>query len=294
MQLTEHGPSNHPKPESPATRRAAGPAHVAALLLRRPERAHIERALKGRATLSFVDRIDSLTQLVEGGTVTCVLTELRDAEGERTGNTVSAIRQRFPAMPIVICVSLEPVDVHELAHVPELRAAGVVIRAYDDMAGEVLNAIRSLPDHPAEVAILGTVHRHAPRQLVSLFDYLAHAATRPITVEQAAKGVRVPRRTLGDQLKRHGLPPMERLIGWMRLLHAMWKLDGQGRTVDSVASELQFKSGSALRHMVKRYTGKTPSEIWSLGGFTWLLGQFERTLWGEQMARNEQPDQIDD
>ena len=87
MQLTDHGPTNHPKPESPATRRAAGPAHVAALLLRRPERAHIERALKGRATLSFVDRVDSLTQLVEGGTVTCVLTELRDAEGERTGNT---------------------------------------------------------------------------------------------------------------------------------------------------------------------------------------------------------------
>jgi hypothetical protein len=32
---------------------------------------------------------------------------------------------------------------------------------------------------------------------------------------------------------------------------------------------------------VKRYTGRTPSEIWSLGGFAYLLGQFEQCLWGE-------------
>jgi AraC-like DNA-binding protein len=265
-------------PPTPRRQAEAAP-HVAALLLRRPERVHVERALKQKATITFVDRVDSLVQLVETGTVSCVVTELHDCDGERTGLAVAGIRARFPAMPIVICVSLEPGDVHELAHVPELRAAGVAIRAYDDLGADVLHAIRSMPEHPAETAILETVHRHAPRQLVSLFDFLAHAAVRPITVEQASKGVRVPRRTLGDQLKRAGLPPMERLIGWMRLLHAAWKLDGPSRTVDSVAAELQFKSGSALRHMVKRYTGQTPSEIWKSGGFPFLLEKFEGSLW---------------
>jgi AraC-like DNA-binding protein len=266
------------------SRRAAGPAHVAALLLRKPERSHVDRALKSRATVTFCDRVDSLLQLAESGTLSAIVTELRDVDGERTGQTVAQIRDRFPALPVVIYVSLEATDVHELAHVPELRATAVVIRAYDDLAAEVLAAIRTVPEHPAEVAILRTVHRHAPRGLVNLFDFLAHAAVQPITVEEASKGVRVPRRTLGDQLKRAGLPPMERLIGWMRLLHAAWKMDGHGRTVDSVANELQFKSGSALRHMVKRYTGRTPSEIWSLGGFAYLLGQFERALWHDTVA----------
>jgi AraC-like DNA-binding protein len=262
-----------------ASRRVVGPAHVAALLLRKPERAHLERSLKSRATIAFCDRVDSLVQLAEAGPLSAVVTELRDIDGEVTGHTIAQIRERFPSLPIVVFVSLEASDVHELAHVPDLRATAVVIRAYDDLAAEVLAAIRTVPEHPAEVKILETVHRHAPRGLVNLFDFLAHAAVRPITVEQASKGVRVPRRTLGDQLKRANLPPMERLIGWMRLLHAAWKMDGHGRTVDSVANELQFKSGSALRHMVKRYTGRTPSEIWSLGGFSYLLGQFERSLW---------------
>ena len=271
--------SANPSPVS-GLRRATGPAHVAALLLRKPERAHLERSLKSRATIAFCDRVDSLIQLAEAGPLSAVVTELRDIDGEVTGQTIAQIRERFPTLPIVIFVSLEASDVHELAHVPELRATAVVIRAYDDLAAEVLAAIRTVPEHPAEVKILDTVHRHAPRGLVNLFDFLAHAAVHPITVEQASKGVRVPRRTLGDQLKRANLPPMERLIGWMRLLHAAWKMDGHGRTVDSVANELQFKSGSALRHMVKRYTGRTPSEIWSLGGFAYLLTQFEHSLWG--------------
>jgi len=260
-------------------RRATGPAHVAALLLRKPERAHLERSLKSRASIAFCDRVDSLVQLAEAGALSAVVTELRDIDSESTGPTIAQLRERFPTLPIVIFVSLEASDVHELAHVPELRATAVVIRAYDDLAAEVLAAIRTVPEHPAEVKILETVHRHAPRGLVNLFDFLAHAAVHPITVEQASKGVRVPRRTLGDQLKRANLPPMERLIGWMRLLHAAWKMDGHGRTVDSVANELQFKSGSALRHMVKRYTGRTSSEIWSMGGFSYLLGQFEQSLW---------------
>jgi AraC-like DNA-binding protein len=287
MQLTDlAAPSANGRPQlmPSVVRRPVENPHVAALLLRRPERTHVERALKQRATITFVDRVDSLVQLVETGTVSCVVTELRDCDGERTGLAVAGIRARFPAMPIVICVSLEPGDVHELAHVPELPAAGVAIRAYDDLGADVLHAIRSMPEHPAETAILGTVHRHAPRQLVTLFDFLAHAAVRPITVEQASKGVRVPRRTLGDQLKRASLPPMERLIGWMRLLHAAWKLDGPSRTVDSVAAELQFKSGSALRHMVKRYTGQTPSEIWKSGGFPFLLTRFEAALWPPSKA----------
>jgi AraC-like DNA-binding protein len=262
-----------------ARRRATGPAHVAALLLMKPERAHLERSLKSRASIAFCDRVDSLIQLAEAGPLSAVVTELRDIEGVTTGQTIAQIRERFPTLPIVIFVSLEASDVHELAHVPELRATAVVIRAYDDLAAEVLAAIRTVPEHPAEVKILETVHRHAPRGLVTLFDFLAHAAVHPITVEQASKGVRVPRSTLNDQLERANLPPMERLIGWMRLLHAAWKLDGNGCTVDSVANELQFKSGSALRHMVKRYTGRTPSEIWSIGGFTYLLSQFERALW---------------
>jgi AraC-like DNA-binding protein len=261
-------------------RRATGLAHVAALLLRKPERAHLERSLKSRATIAFCDRVDSLVQLAETGSLSGVVTELRDIDNEATGQTIAQLRERFPTLPIVILVSLEASDVHDLAHVPELRATAVVIRAYDDLAAEVLAAIRTVPQHPAEVKIVETVHRHAPRGLVSLFDFLAHAAVYPVTVEQVSKGVRVPRRTLGDQLKRANLPPMERLIGWMRLLHAAWKMDGHGRTVDSVADELQFKSGSALRHMVKRYTGRTPSEIWSLGGFSYLLGQFEHSLWG--------------
>jgi AraC-like DNA-binding protein len=272
-------PFGRPELVPSTPRRPAEMPHVAALLLRRPERVHVERALKSKATITFIDRVDSLIQLVETGTITCVVTELHDCDGARTGNAVAGIRARFPAMPIVICVSLEPGDVHELAHVPELPAAGVAIRSYDDLGADVLHAIRSMPEHPAETAILETVHRHAPRQLVGLFDFLAHAAVRPITVEQASKGVRVPRRTLGDQLKRAGLPPMERLIGWMRLLHAAWKLDGPSRTVDSVAAELEFKSGSALRHMVKRYTGRTPSEIWKEGGFPFLLAKFEQALW---------------
>lgn len=248
------------------------------MLPRGPERAHLERAEKRGVDVIFVVRCSSLVQLVETQRVACVVSELWDVEGQCVGTAIQSILRTFPEIPILLCLALEATTVRALSQVANLPEVRLLVRAHDDVVTEVVKALSSVPHHPATHAIEAVLQRHLPRHLGPLSEYLACAAIKPLTVAQIADAIHIPRRTLGDQLRRHELPPLERLVGWIRVLHAMWKLDGAGRTVDSVALELEFASGSALRHMVKRYTGHTPVDIWTSGGFPYLLRQFDEAL----------------
>jgi len=262
--------------------------HVAALLLNQAERVNLERALSRIARLTFVTRALGLEQVVESGTVSCVVTELEDSERERLGTTIGIIRGRFPLLPIVLHVPLEPQSIHSLTAIPELPTLQVAVRLIDNVVDVVTSALRTVPPHPAAQAISKILNRHASPRLRPVCTFLCGAATRPLRVTDVCREMRIANRTMNDWLKRATLPPMELLVGWVRVLHALWKLDARQSTVDYVAHELHFQSASALRHMVKRYTGMAASEIFAAGGFRYALVLFESALTNGAVMREEQ------
>src|SRR5581483_2431497 len=67
--------------------------------------------------------------------------------------------------------------------------------------------------------------------------------------------------------RRHAsLPSLAASISWSRLFVAARLLEDLHRPVGRVALHLGFASGSALRGMLKRYTGLTPGEVRCGGG----------------------------
>jgi AraC-like DNA-binding protein len=80
-----------------------------------------------------------------------------------------------------------------------------------------------------------------------------------------------------------GLPAPADLRAWCRLFMAGRLLDEPGRTVESVALQLEFTTGSALRNLIKRRTGLAPYMLRNAGGLQYLIVCFH-TLCAERRA----------
>jgi hypothetical protein len=65
---------------------------------------------------------------------------------------------------------------------------------------------------------------------------------------------------------------------WCRLLLVTRLLEEPGRTVESIALQLDYPSASALRNQVRRFLGMTLSEAAAQGGFAFALERFARAM----------------
>jgi transcriptional regulator GlxA family with amidase domain len=102
----------------------------------------------------------------------------------------------------------------------------------------------------------GTLHL-APPELRPFWRRLARASRFRITPAEAAELYHGSERTLRRRLQNAGLPPLHRLLGWMRLYHAAWMLGDPGRSAENVAAVLGFASVNALRNQMGRFLGVT-------------------------------------
>jgi len=118
---------------------------------------------------------------------------------------------------------LEAVDVSLAARIAEALPAGVAPegRAF------VRLALERVPDHA---------------QVPDLADALGGSVS-----------------TLERRCERWGLPTPGRLLLWLRVLHALRWLQEPGRSVESVAEQLGYSSGAALRRAIKATLGGRPS-----------------------------------
>ena len=139
-----------------------------------------------------------------------------------------------------------------------------------DGSGDEEAMLHSLPDDAETerlvlevLAVLGPRLCPVPERLVG---HCLARARRPLTVGDLADGVAVHRRTLGNWTRCAGLPAPAALISWCRLLTAAYLLRDRGRSVEEVALALDFGSGTALRSMLRRYTGLRTGEVRTQGG----------------------------
>lgn len=106
---------------------------------------------------------------------------------------------------------------------------------------------------------------------------LEHAPTAP-SVERIAARVGVSRKTVALRLAVDRLPPASELVGWGRMLFAGRLLEDMGRPVEQIAFALGFQSGTALRHMLQRYTGLRAAQVRAQGGYKAVLPIFVASL----------------
>jgi hypothetical protein len=114
-----------------------------------------------------------------------------------------------------------------------------------------------------------------PRSLAPFLSLLLAATLLPVTPGDAARLAYCHPVTLRNRLRRAGLPPVNKLIGWMRIFHAAHRIELIGR-VERVALSLSFPSDAALRNLLRRHTGLRARDLARPDSLDALLRTFER------------------
>jgi AraC-like DNA-binding protein len=93
-------------------------------------------------------------------------------------------------------------------------------------------------------------------------------------VEQVARALNIHRKTLVNHCSAEGFPPPGSVIAWCLLLLTAGLLATPGVTVERIAVQLNFPSATALRNMLKRYTGLRPSDLRAENALAELCAEF--------------------
>ena len=117
-----------------------------------------------------------------------------------------------------------------------------------------------------------------------LMELYIRGADGPIPVTEAARQLGVHRKTLRNRMDAAGLPAPADLRAWCRLFMAGRLLEEGGRTVESVAHQLEFSTGSALRNLIKRRTGLAPYMLREAGGLPYLIACFNAVCETRRLA----------
>lgn len=224
--------------------------------------------LRDRAVPVFVERPDMIPQAIASasGHVAAAIVPSRDEGRQLPAVVVRDIIARFPAVAVIaLCEA-------GIAHSPDFRAlaaAGVhefLFRGVDD-AGVALRAvIESASRECAAEAVCSAVKPLVPEVLHGFVDVCVTRPAEAQTVQAVARMLGLHRKTLVNYCAKANLPSPVELLGWCRLMVAAQIHQTTGRTVESIALELDWASATALRNMMKRYTGMRLSDVRERGG----------------------------
>ena len=252
---------------------------IVAALVRDPTgAARLTEALRGEAHVRGCDSEEELVTLVASGLASVIVVDLRDRRGTPTLGAVRLIREQFPSVPVIAYCALTP-DVSR--DILELARAGVndlVLRGVDDVGVALRAAIAAAQDHCGAREVLTLVEPLVPPTVLHFIRFCLENGRRTLTVEEVARALGVHRRTLVERHSAAGLPSPSAMIQWCRLLIAARLLEDVGRAVEHVALLLDYPSGTALRNMLKRYTGLRPAEVRENGGMRCVLHIFRMAL----------------
>jgi AraC-like DNA-binding protein len=261
---------------------------VLALITGRLERLRITTAVKGHATVDFVGTVGEIaTYLARAATPPIALiVEPRDCDGR---STAGAVRQLIDAQPRLPVVGYCRAGFDHSRDIIELGMAGaheLLFHGIDDTGIALRSILTSAGQACAAAQVLRAIEGDVPAALLPLFEFCLAYPERATSVQAVARVLGVHRKTLVNHCGQASLPPPGTVIGWCRLLLVGHFLETPGRTVEEIALRVEFASATALRNMLRRYTGFRPQEVRERGGLRCVVEAFRRSL-AERRVQNE-------
>lgn len=249
---------------------------VAALIWEKVARARLAESLRGQSAIRFCEHRSELVALLASGAVGALVVDKRDSDGKSTLHLVRRVRSAFPALPIVLYTALAPDASRDVLRFARAGVNDLIFRGVDDTRAALRGALQAAADDCLAKLALSEIEPLVPANVLDIVRYCVENARGDIGVGEVAAALSVHRKTLVNRMRAAGYPPPSWLISWGRLLHAARLLDG--RSVTQVATLVGFPTGTALRNMMKRYTGLTTTEVRRHGGMRCVLRVFKREL----------------
>lgn len=253
-------------------------APLIALLLDRIARARVSEASRDRAPVVFYERGREVLARLQTASASMLIIEGSDRDGRSTVPVVETVRTSYPALPVVAYVRPGRTTSADILVIAQLGVHELVIEGFDDVGAALRAVLASGTRRCATERVMRTLGPLLSPSVASFVRYCLERVAQEPSVTDAAHYLGVHRKTLVYRLRQSALPTPSVMIGWCRLFVAAQLLENPGRSVAQVALELDFASSSALRGMLRRYTGMRPGELRAQGGLDALLTRFLGTL----------------
>jgi AraC-like DNA-binding protein len=253
-------------------------ARCLALVAGRDDRLRIRAALAGTADVTFVTAVVDVLEALRAdrGTIRAVIMEARDAAGRPSAGLVRQVTQLFPATPVLGYCSPETQDSQDIIALSLAGVHELVFKNRDDHAA----LLRRLLMSAEQACAADVVHRHLrhkiPPRVWPVVEFCLRSPEDAHTVEQVAHALGLNRKTLANHCKAEGFAPPGTVVAWCLILLTTALLATPGITVERIAMQLNFPSGTALRNMIKRHTKRRPIDLRTPTALVEMCAQFVR------------------
>jgi AraC-like DNA-binding protein len=236
---------------------------IVGCLIDRVGRARIEDGARGFEQIEWLDTFAQTLERVcdRPGDVSGVVVGWVDAADVPPTHLVGELRRVFPAVPILgYCLS----DASHLDALRRMAVAGVhslLLDATADSRTVVRSMLESARRQCAATQVFAQIADIIPPKLHLLVQTALDNPARATSVAALARELGVDRKTLRNWCQaEHFLAPRD-LLRWSRLLLAAALLNWSGRTVTSVALELEYPTDNSLRIAIRRQFKVQPSAM---------------------------------
>jgi AraC-like DNA-binding protein len=236
---------------------------IVGCLTDRVGRARIDDGAKGFERTHWVDSFQHVLELVsERPTdVSAVVVGWIDAGGVSPLHLIREIRRVFPAVPVLgYCLS----SAERLDDLRRMAVAGVhqlLLDTTADSRSVVRQALETTRRSCAAAQVFAQVHDLIPTKLHSFVSTALENPGRATSVSALARELGVDRKTLHNWCKAEKFLSPRDLLRWSRLLLAASLLNWSGRSVTSVAIELEYPTDNSLRIAIRRQFKVQPSAM---------------------------------
>jgi AraC-like DNA-binding protein len=200
------------------------------------------------------------------------------ASGKLDLESVRLFHEQFPSVALLAYGDFARRSVRDTVRLVRIGAREIVIRGEEDNRLKFQDLITAALAPSIIGGALTELGDLLPAHLVPLFRQLLSVTDRPLTPTAVARLYHRHPNTLREHLRAAGLPPVNKLIVWVHLFQAAYRLRDTPRSVENVALSLGFASASALRNQLQRYASVTPRELRAGDGLEVLLEEF-RERW---------------
>ena len=252
-----------------------------------PNAAHLQRLRAAIRDRHEIDACDSWSQLATACMERPVRVAVVDfySQGRLRLEAVRKLKHRFPRLTVIGYVEFSPERAHDFFEAGRSGIDALILGDTDDSTRGLLTVIGHAEARSLGAAVRRSLEAVDPsvREAVLLSVTRAHERISPT---QLAELLALHRRTLSKRLAAAGFPPPQRLITWGRIIVAAHMLEDPHRSANSVATALDFPSGSAFRNTCQRYLHATPEKIRARGGAAYAVKTLLRGVSDSQHIRS--------
>ena len=245
--------------------------------------ASILRELTGSACVCLTTS-EVRARLAEGS-VQALVIEAYDRDERPTAPFVAEVRRSFPNVSIIGYWEAGRTPSSAMVSLVQAGAHQVIVHPHDDALCAFKTALQDAQRLAVADFVIAAIADAVPAIGRPLMELYLRGADGPMPVTEAARQLGVHRKTLRNRMDAAGLPAPADLRAWCRLFMAGRLLEEGGRTVESVAHQLEFTTGSALRNLIKRRTGLAPYMLRDAGGLQYLVACFNAVCETRRLAR---------